>query len=325
MKKPRPREVKDLVQSHTGSSWKKKILNSSYTLDLKSLASLAYCGSCTKNTVSTDKMGLNLTFGLHGSEQMTTHHLPHHMRHHCGLPWLLTQTREDCSKRAPRQHTHTHSPSTSTCSTEISCSSSLMSVFGDRKKGCRRACPGALQTTLPPPPPNRPEQPEEPTWQAEAPLYLSLALTHTQALLGTGPGMSRQDTIVECLPAHLPVLSTPRPHTRQGTGHISGVAKPLQMPTCLPRAIITMPMAIEVGLGGLNAWCSAQIPVGSSQNSPGSSTAPGEAVLSHFFEILFHEWVCPAPTRSDFENAHSLPPNPLSPTHDEMLQILIKA
>ena len=101
-----------------------------------------------------------------------------------------------------------------------------MSLFRDGKKGCRRACPEALQTTLPPPPlSNRPEQPEEPTWQAEAPLYLSPALTHTQALLGTGPGMSRQDTIVECLPAHLPVLSTPQPHTRQGPGHISGVAK----------------------------------------------------------------------------------------------------
>ena len=148
---------------------------------------------------------------------------------------------------------HTQSLGTSSCSTEISCSSSLMSVFGDGKKGCRRACPGALQTTLPPPPPNRPEQPEETTWQAEAPLYLSPALTHTQALLGTGPGMSRQDTIVERSPAHLPVLSTPRPHTRQGTGHIPGVAKPLQMPTYFPLAIITMAMAIWVGLGGLNA------------------------------------------------------------------------
>ena len=150
MKKPRPREVKDLVQSHTGSSWKKKILNSSYTLDLKSLASLAYCGSCTKNTVSTDKMGLNLTFGLHGSEQMTTHHLPHHMRHHCGLPWLLTQTREDCSKRAPRQHTHTHTPPVQAPAPQRSPALALLCLFletGRRGAGglvlelCRQPCP----------------------------------------------------------------------------------------------------------------------------------------------------------------------------------------
>lgn len=64
--------------------------------------------------------------------------------------------------------------------------------------------------------------------------------------------MSRQDTIVECLPAHLPVLSTPEPHTRQGPRHISGVAKPLQMPTCLLLAIITTATAIQVGLGDLN-------------------------------------------------------------------------
>lgn len=45
---------------------------------------------------------------------------------------------------------------------------------------------------------------------------------------------------MECLPARLPVLSTPRPHTRQGTGHVSGVAKPPQSPTCLRLAVITM-------------------------------------------------------------------------------------
>lgn len=91
-------------------------------------------------------MGLSLTFGLCGPEHMTTHHLPHRRRHDGGFPWLLTQTLEDSSKIHPPR-----SLGTSTCSPETSCSSSLISLFRDGKKGRRRACPGALQTTLPPP------------------------------------------------------------------------------------------------------------------------------------------------------------------------------
>lgn len=91
-------------------------------------------------------MVLSLTFGLRGPEHMTTHHLPHRRRHDGSFPWLLTQTLEDSSKIHPPR-----SLGTSTCSPETSCSSSLISLFRDGKKGRRRACPGALQTTLPPP------------------------------------------------------------------------------------------------------------------------------------------------------------------------------
>lgn len=166
-------------------------------------------------------MGLSLTFELRGPEHMTTHHLPHHRRHNYSFPWLLTQTLEDCTKIPP------HIPSVQAPAPQRPPALALLCLFSEMG---RRGAEGLVlklcrQPSPPPPLPNRPEQPEEPTWQAEAPLYLSPALTHTQALLGTGPGMSRQDTIVECLPAHLPVLSTPQPHTRQGPGHISGVAK----------------------------------------------------------------------------------------------------
>lgn len=64
--------------------------------------------------------------------------------------------------------------------------------------------------------------PVKQTWQAEAPIT-SVRGPHTHAGFIRNRPLARAgwDNVVECLPACLPILSTPWPHTRQGTDHVS--------------------------------------------------------------------------------------------------------